>query len=131
MAENDGTDGSGLSRRGMVGLGAAGASYLVTIRPAIAATAASALNCQISVPDPARSGQYVAADGTLVAPDTPGAFPPAPRPLTGDEVRTMLAGGTPPGLDYDRARAYTNYVRRLQRGTSGFTCFASLQSPRG
>ena len=121
-----------LTRRGIVGLGAAGVSLVVTIRPALAATAASALNCQISVPDPARASHYVAADGTLVAPDTPGAFPPAPRPLTGTEVKAMLNGGAAPaGIDYDRAHAYTNYIRRLQRGTSGFTCFASLQMPRG
>ena len=72
------------------------ASFVVTIRPALAATAASALNCQISVPDPARASHYVAADGTLVAPDTPGAFPPAPRPLTGNEVKAMLNGGAAP-----------------------------------
>jgi hypothetical protein len=24
-----------------------------------------------------------------------------------------------------------NYIRRLQRGQGGFTCFASLQMPRG
>jgi hypothetical protein len=36
-----------------------------------------------------------------------------------------------PGTDADSSRAYTNYIRRLQSGTSGFTCFASLQMPRG
>ena len=131
-AEENGEGSGALTRRGVVGLGAAGASFVVTIRPALAATAASALNCQISVPDPARASHYVAADGSLVTPDTPGAFPPAPRPLTGTEVKAMLNGGAAPaGIDYQRAHAYTNYIRRLQRGTSGFTCFASLQMPRG
>ncbi len=36
-----------------------------------------------------------------------------------------------PDTDFATNRAYTNYIRRLQQGTSGFTCFASLQMPRG
>jgi hypothetical protein len=36
-----------------------------------------------------------------------------------------------PGTDYDTNRAYMSYIRKLQSGTSGFTCFASLQMPRG
>ena len=43
----------------------------------------------------------------------------------------QLAGGSLPGTSYEQSRAYTNYIRRLQSGTSGFTCFASLQMPRG
>ena len=36
-----------------------------------------------------------------------------------------------PGTTADANRAYLNYIRRLQRGQGGFTCFASLQMPRG
>jgi hypothetical protein len=119
------------SRRAVLALGAAAASTVVTIRPALAQTAGSVLNCQIPVPSPQAGGSYVAADGTLVAPGTPGAYPPAPRPLTGEEVKVMLRGGpSPAGIDSESAQAYANYIRRLQAGMSGFTCYASLQMPR-
>jgi hypothetical protein len=110
-------------------LGAIGASAVLTVRPALAQSAASVLNCQIPVPDPARAGQFIAADGTLVAPGTAGAFAPSPRPFTGQEVKNALSGRTLPGTSYTQNQAYLNYIRRLQYGQSGFTCFASLQMP--
>lgn len=119
------------NRRIVLALGAAAASTVVTIRPALAQTAGSVLNCQIPVPAPQAAGQYIAQDGSLVAPGAPGSFPPAPRPLTGEEVKMMLRGGpSPAGIDSQSAQAYTNYIRRLQAGMSGFTCYASLQMPR-
>ena len=119
------------SRRIVLALGAAAASTVVTIRPAMAQTAGSVLNCQIPVPAPQAGGNYIAADGSLVAPGTPGAFPPAARPLTGEEVKVMLRGGpAPAGVDPQASQAYANYIRRLQAGMSGFTCYASLQMPR-
>jgi hypothetical protein len=119
------------SRRTVLALGAVAASTVVTVRPAFAQTAGSVLNCEIPVPSPDKVGNYIASDGTLVPPGTPGAFAPAPRPLTGEEVRTLMNHGpTPAGIDPDAAQAYLNYIRRLQAGTSGFTCFASLQMPR-
>ncbi len=117
------------SRRALM-IGAVGASAVLTVRPALAQTAGSVLNCQIPVPDPGRSGQYIAADGTTVAPLTPGSFPPSMRPFTGEEVKTALGGGTLPGTSYDQNRAYLQYIQRLQDGQSGFTCYASLQMPR-
>lgn len=120
------------TRRRLLMLGAASASAVVTIRPALANTAASVLNCEIPIPDPARTGQWVSADGSLVSANTPGAFAPPPRPLKGEDVKAAISAGRPyPGSAYDASKAYTNYIRRLQRGTSGFTCFASLQMPRG
>jgi hypothetical protein len=120
------------TRRGVLMLGAIGASAVITIRPALAETAGSVLNCKIPVPDSAHAGQYIAPDGSIVPSGTQGAYPPAPRPLTGQEVRVALRGGpSPAGLGSDQTRAYVNYIRRLQQGQSGFTCFASLQSPRG
>lgn len=117
-------------RRLLLGGGAVAASAIVSIRPALAQTAASVLHCQIPVPDPARSGQSIAADGSLVPAGTQGAFPGSGRPFTGEEVKAALRGRTLPGTSYEQNRAYLNYIRRLQGGTSGFTCYASLQMPR-
>jgi len=111
-------------------LGAATASAIVSIRPALAQTSASVMHCEIPVPDPGRAGSYIAPDGTLVPAGTPGAFPGPGRPFKAQDVKNALNGGTLPGADYERSRAYTNYIRRLQSGTAGFTCFASLQMPR-
>jgi len=118
------------SRRTVLALGAAAASTVVTVRPALAQAAGSALTCEIPVPRPQAAGSYIAPDGTLVAPGTPGAAPPLARPLTGEEARVLLRGSTPPGLSPQSAQAYANYIRRLQAGMSGFTCYASLQMPR-
>jgi len=126
------TGGPKATRRRALMLGAAGATAIVSIRPALAQTNASVLTCEIPVPDAGRAGSYIAADGTLVPAGTPGAFPPAGVPFKGEDVKRALAdGGTLPGASYEQSRAYTNYIRRLQSGTSGFTCFASLQMPRG
>lgn len=119
------------TRRQALMLGAAGASAIVSIRPALAQTAASVVTCQITVPDRAHAGSYIAADGSLVPPGTVGAFPPPRVPLKGEDVRRALNGEPLAGVDSDRGRAYIQYIRRLQSGTSGFTCFASLQMPRG
>ena len=52
------------------------------------------------------------------------------RDVVGRVLSSIEAGGSLPGTDYERSKAYTNYIRRLQAGQSGFTCFASLQMPR-
>lgn len=117
------------TRRRALMLGAVGAAAVVSIRPALASTAASISTCEIPVPDSGRAGSYIAADGTVVPAGTRGAFAPPGRPFKGEEVKTALAGGQLPGTNYEQSRAYTNYIRRLQSGTSGFTCFASLQMP--
>jgi hypothetical protein len=119
------------SRRAVLVLGAAAASTVVTIRPALAQTAGSVLNCEIPVPAPQAAGSHIAADGSLVPAGTQGAFAPAPRPITGEEAKALLNGGpTPAGLNAEASQAYANYIRRLQAGMSGFTCYASLQMPR-
>jgi hypothetical protein len=118
-------------RRAVLMLGAVAASSVVTIRPALANTAASVLNCRIPIPDPGDANKYIAQDGTLVDARTPGASPPLPQPLTGTQARQMLDGQTPPGMNPSGRQAYVNYIRRLQQGTAGFTCYASLQNPRG
>ena len=117
------------ARRALM-IGAVGASAVLSVRPALAQTAGSVLNCKIPVPDPGRAGSYIAADGTTVAAGTPGAFAP-PGSFKGDDVRRALQTGAPlPGTTGEANRAYLNYIRRLQRGQGGFTCFASLQMPR-
>jgi hypothetical protein len=119
------------TRRLVLALGAAAASTVVTIKPALAQTAGSVLNCEIPIPAPQAAGSYIAPDGSLVPAGTQGAVPPLPRPLTGEEAKQLLNGGlTPAGMDAEAAQAYANYIRRLQAGMSGFTCYASLQMPR-
>lgn len=128
MSDDIPPSGGRTSRRALM-IGAVGASAVLSVRPALAQTAGSVLNCQIPVPDPARAGSYIAADGTTVAAGTPGAFAP-PGSFTGEDVRRALRGGQLPGASSDASQAYMNYIRRLQRGQGGFTCFASLQMPR-
>jgi hypothetical protein len=127
---NDINTGRATRRRALM-LGAVGASAVITIRPALAQAAGSVANCEIPVPDPGRAGKHIAADGSLVDPGTPGSFPPASGTFKGDDVKRALNGSTLPGTEYEQSKAYTNYIRRLQSGQSGFTCFASLQMPRG
>lgn len=129
ISENDGPEG-GHDRRALMRLAGLGAAAIVTIRPAIAQAATSVLNCQIPVPDPGRAGSYIAPDGSTVPAGTAGSFPGAGRPLTGEEVKAALGGRTLPGASPEQSQAWTNYIRRLQRGQSGFTCYASLQMPR-
>jgi hypothetical protein len=118
------------SRRRMLALGAVGVSVALTIRPAFAQTAVSVMNCQIPVPDASGAGKYIDSNGKLVAPGTKGAFPGAPRPFTGEEVKRAFDGQSLPGTSYNQSQAYLRYIRRLRAGQSGFTCYASIQMPR-
>jgi hypothetical protein len=123
-------DAARLSRRRALALGAVTASMAVSIRPAFAQTAVSVLNCQIPVPDVGNSTSYIDATGGLVPSGTQGAFPGAPRPFTGEEVKAAFAGRTLPGTTYEQSQAYLRYISRLRAGQSGFTCYASIQMPR-
>ncbi|CAN5331359.1 hypothetical protein BH10PSE13_BH10PSE13_25740 [soil metagenome] len=118
-----------LGRRRVLMLGAAAATTVMTVRPALAQTSASVLNCTIPVPDGANAGKLVGPDGTLVPVGTPGAFPGG-RSFTGEDVKNALRGRSLPGTAYSESQAYLNYIRRLQYGRAGFTCYASLQIPR-
>lgn len=117
------------ARRRVLRLGGLGLAAVVTVRPALAQAATSVLTCQIPVPDNARAGNLIAADGRVVPAGTPGAFAGSPTPLKGEAVKRALRGGGFPGTDPSQGQAWTNYIRRLQRGQSGFTCYASLQMP--
>ncbi|HMT40130.1 MAG TPA: hypothetical protein PKC48_13265 [Sphingorhabdus sp.] len=118
------------TRRRALMLGAAGVATVVSVRPALAQTAGSVLNCEIPVPGPHGTGMNIDATGNLVAPDTPGSFVATGQKFSGEEVKRALSGQTLPGTNYEQSQAYVNYIRRLQAGQSGFTCFASLQMPR-
>jgi hypothetical protein len=118
------------SRRQLLMGGAMAASAIVSIRPALANTAASVLNCTIPVPDNGRAGNFIAPNGHVVPAGTPGAFPGTGRSFTGEQVKQALRGRPLPGTGYQQNQAYLNYIRRLQSGQSGFTCYASLQMPR-
>ncbi|MBN8839664.1 MAG: hypothetical protein J0I25_05620 [Sphingomonadales bacterium] len=131
MNDDGETTAEGATRRRALMLGAAGAAAVVSIRPALAQTAGSVLACEIPVPDPSRAGGFIDSQGNVVPAGTKNAFAPPPRPLRGEDVKqAMASGGNLPGMDYERSRAYLKYVGRLQRGTAGFTCFASLQMLR-
>lgn len=118
------------SRRHMLALGAVGVSAALTIRPAFAQTAVSVMNCQIPVPGPGGAGKFIDTQGRLVPPGTRGAFPGALRPFTGEEVKRAFRGQSLPGTTYNQSQAYLQYIRRLQAGQSGFTCFASITTSR-
>lgn len=122
-------DGGATDRRALLRLGGLGVAAVVTIRPAVAQAAASIVNCEIPVADAARRGAYIAADGSTVPAGTPGSFPGSPTPLRGQDVKAALNGRSFPNASYEQSQAWTNYIRRLQRGQSGFTCYASLQMP--
>lgn len=119
-----------VTRRRALMMGAVTASAIISIKPALAQTAGSVLNCEIPIPGNHATGGYIGPDGKIVSPDTPGAFPPAGRNFTGEEVKRAMNGRSLPGTSYDQSKAYVNYIRRLQSGQSGFTCYASLQMPR-
>jgi len=125
----DMTQAGATSRRQLLRLGAAAGTLVLTVRPGIAQAATSVLNCQIPVPDPARAGQSVSPDGTMAPKGTPGTFPGG-RSFSGEQVRKGMRGGNLPGTSYEESQAYLNYVRKLQHGRSGFTCYASLMAPR-
>ncbi|WP_156678847.1 hypothetical protein [Sphingomonas profundi] len=118
------------TRRGLM-LGAAAASTVVTIRPALAQAAGSVMNCQIPVPDPRMgSNKWIDPRGRVVDAGTPGAFRAPNRPFTAEQVKKAMQGANFPNADYDTSRAYMAYIRKMQNGTSGFTCYQSLQMPR-
>ncbi len=114
------------TRRRALMLGAVGAATVVSVRPALAQAAGSVLNCEIPMP----SGSNIDAYGKVVPADTPGSFPTMGQKYTGEEVKRALRGNSLPGASYDQSQAYVQYIRRLQNGQSGFTCYASLQMPR-
>ncbi len=128
-SRKSGLTGAATSRRALM-LGAVSASAIVSVRPALAQSAASVMNCEIPVPGPHGTGMSIDPYGKLVARDTPGSFVATGQKFTGEQVKSALGGRSLPGTSYDQSQAYVNYIRRLQSGQSGFTCYASLQMSR-
>jgi hypothetical protein len=118
------------TRRRALMLGAVTASAIISVRPALAQSAASVMNCEIPVPGPHGAGMNIDSYGKLVPRDTPGSFAATGQKFTGEQVKAAMQGSSLPGTSYDQSQAYVNYIRRLQGGQSGFTCYASLQMSR-
>jgi hypothetical protein len=127
--EKSGLNVASTSRRALM-LGAVTASAIVSVRPALAQSAASVMNCEIPVPGPHGTGMNIDAYGKLVPRDTPGSFVATGQKFTGEQVKAAMRGSSLPGTNYNQSQAYVNYIRRLQSGQSGFTCYASLQMSR-
>ena len=117
------------TRRALM-LGVVAASAVVSVRPALAQAAGSILNCEIPVPGPHGTGMNIDAYGKLVPRDTPGSFVATGQKYTGEQVKAAMRGRSLPSTSYNQSQAYVNYIRRLQSGQSGFTCYASLQMQR-
>lgn len=131
---------SSVTSRRMLMLGAVGASTVIAVRPALAQTTASVMTCQIAVPGAGNAGKYIDRNGNVVDPGplgplgalVGGPYPPAPRPFTGEEVRAALTKGVYlPGTTYYSNDAYLKYIKKLSGGQAGYTCFLSVQNPRG
>jgi hypothetical protein len=124
------------TRRNLLRLGALGVPAIVTMSPAFANNtgAVSIMKCQIPVPDSANVGKWIKNDGTLVASGTSNSFPGPSRPYTGQEILTMsrpsitMTNGQ--SLSQTAFNAHVEYIKKLQRGTQGFTCFASIANRR-
>lgn len=120
------------SRRRLLMMGAATASTIVSVKPAMAQAQVSILNCQIPVPGPHVAGRYFDTEGNLVTPDTPGAIQPPNRTYTGEQIKAAMNGSWLDGAaDETSKRAYLKYIDKLQPGQSGFTCYVSIVNGRG
>ena len=117
----------GASRRAVLRLGAVAIPAVVTLKPAFAA-ATSVMNCEIPL------DKWVDAYGNVTTAGAPDSFAPPSRPYLGEEIRTMsppsigTADGQP--LTQQAFNAHVEYIKKMQRGTPGFTCFASIAARR-
>lgn len=132
------------TRRGMLRLGAIAIPAVATMSPAFAqsTTKISLLTCSIPVPDAANVIKWIKADGTLVASRTTGSFPPPASAYAGEAILTLTR---PTNMRYygnvldlqnntyvstSAFNAHVEYIKKLTRGTSGFSCFASVAGRR-
>ena len=132
------------TRRGLLRLGAIAIPAVATMSPAFAQsqTKVSLLTCSIPVPDTANVSKWIKSDGTLVASKTTGSFPPPASAYTGESILTLTR---PTNMRYygnvkdlqnntyvssNAFNAHVEYIKRLTRGTSGFSCFASVVGRR-
>lgn len=112
--------GSRATRRALLKLGAVAVPAAVTVKPAFAAAAASAMMCTIPIPN------NIDSTGTVQPGPGPNTYAPPPHgSYTGEEVRTQQPNQFVTPQQFD---AHLQYIRRLSRGTPGYTCFASVAS---
>lgn len=112
------------SRRTLLRLGAIAVPAVVTLKPAFAQTNTSIMTCEIPV------NQWVDDQGDIKAAGTEGAYAPPSRPYTGEEIRNedqpSITTTDGKELTSDAFNAHIRYMNKMQRGTPGFTCFASI-----
>lgn len=115
------------SRRTVLRLGAIAIPAVVTLKPAYAAVT-SVMTCQIPMTN------WVDSQGKVKAANTSGAFPPPSRPYTGEEIlnlqRPNITMTNNQNLTQQAFNAHVEYIKRMQRGTAGFTCWASIAGRR-
>lgn len=105
-----------VTRRRALMMGAVTASAVISIKPALAQSAGSALNCSITVPTRSETRSRSVID-------------PVSQQVVSEEYSVSLPGGTYSGEQVRKGYVPTdhmNYIRGLKRGQSGFTCFASI-----
>ena len=105
-----------VTRRRALVMGAVTASAVVSVKPALAQSAGSALNCSITVPTRTETRSRSVID-------------PVTKEVVSEEYSVSLPGGTYSGERIRRGQVpsdHLNYIRGLRRGQSGFTCFASI-----
>ena len=124
---SDAPQSNGASRRAVLRLGAVAVPAVVTLKPAFAAST-SVMNCQIPM------DKWVDAYGNVQAAGTKDSFAPPSRPYLGEEIRTMsrpsISTADGKSLTQEAFNAHVEYIKKMQRGTPGFTCFASIAARR-
>lgn len=115
------------TRRAVLRLGAIAVPAVVTLKPAHAAVT-SVMACQIPMTN------WVDAQGNIKAANASGAFPPPSRPYKGEEIlrlqRPNIKMTNNQTLTQNAFNAHVEYIKKLQRGTNGFTCWASIAGRR-
>lgn len=121
------------SRRAILRLGAVAAPAMLMVKPAMAQTAASVLACEIPLTVP------VNKDGKPVDPTTIRErdiqrgkvfMPPSSGKYFGQEIRDYYNNGSVPNPNPDAFKAHLKYIKNLQMGDQGYTCFVSIQQTR-
>jgi hypothetical protein len=115
------------SRRTVLRLGAIAVPAVVTLKPAYAAVT-SVMTCQIPMTN------WVDSQGNIKAANANGAFPPPSRAYKGEEIlrnqRPNIKMTNNQNLTQQAFNAHVEYIKKMQRGTAGFTCWASIAGRR-
>ncbi len=117
------------TRRAMLRLGAVAIPAALTVKPALAQTLTSTINCTIPIPDKiTTNGDFKKDKGEKTyAPPTGGAY-------TGQQVKDYNPDlGTPIPVNAqssDQFKAHYQYVTTNLNGRQGMTCFVSILNQR-